>query len=231
MTVIRLEKVSRQFDTSIALNQIDLTVSDGEFLLIVGPSGSGKTTLLRLIAGLEQPTCGQIYFDDTMINSVPAFQRNVAMIFGQPILYPHLTVYDNIAFGLKRHLIPIEDIKNTVLDISERLGIISLLNRKPQTLSAGQKQRVALAGALIRKPKAFLLDEPLNHLDSHLQKIILDILAVIQRDTNIPIICVTHHFGRIIEIANRICIIEEGIIKKMVLKKDFPIIPESLELF
>jgi multiple sugar transport system ATP-binding protein len=163
---VALEKVSRRFGASIAIADITFEVPNGEFWVLVGPSGCGKSTILRTIAGLEQSTEGQIYIGDRQVNGIPARQRDVAMVFQNYALYPHMTVAENLAFGLKMRQADPGMICDRIETVAQSLNISHLLDRKPRQLSGGQQQRVALGRAIAREPQVFLLDEPLSNLDA-----------------------------------------------------------------
>ncbi|PZN00811.1 MAG: glycerol-3-phosphate ABC transporter ATP-binding protein, partial [Bacillota bacterium] len=169
MARVELRGVTKRFGHTVAVDNISLTIEDGEFLVLVGPSGCGKSTLLRLIAGLEDVTEGEIYIDDRPVNDVPPKDRDVAMVFQNYALYPHMTVYDNMAFGLRMRKFPRDEIDRRVRQAAETLGLTHLLKRRPAQLSGGQRQRVALGRAIVRDPKVFLMDEPLSNLDAQLR--------------------------------------------------------------
>src|ERR671910_2975644 len=156
-------------DGTRAVNDLNLDVQDGEFLVLVGPSGCGKTTALRMVAGLEEISEGQLRIGDRVVNHVPPRDRDIAMVFQSYALYPHLSVYDNIAFGLKLKKMPKEEIDKRVQDAADVLGLEPFLRRKPRALSGGQRQRVAMGRAIVREPAAFLMDEPLSNLDAKLR--------------------------------------------------------------
>ena len=171
MVQLQLKNLRKQFATDVVpVNDISLTVDDGEFLTLLGPSGCGKSTLLRLIAGLEQPTSGQIFLGEEDLTNIAPGDRNMAMVFQSYALYPHMTVGENIAASLKIRKTPQEEIRVQVSSVADKLGLFQLLNRKPGQLSGGQRQRVALARALVRNPEVFLLDEPLSNLDALLRE-------------------------------------------------------------
>jgi multiple sugar transport system ATP-binding protein len=169
MAEIVFENVTKRFGKVIAVNDINLTVKDKEFLTLVGPSGCGKTTTLNMLAGLEDPTEGLIYIDGKIVNEIPPGKRDIAMVFQSYALYPHMTVYQNIGFGLKVRGFPNREIDKKVKEAARLLEIEGLLDRKPRELSGGQRQRVALGRAITRTPKVFLLDEPLSNLDAKLR--------------------------------------------------------------
>jgi multiple sugar transport system ATP-binding protein len=169
MAEVRLVDVCRKFAQTIAIDHLSLTIPDGEFWVLVGGSGCGKSTILRSIAGLETITSGQIYIGDRLVNEIPARDRDVAMVFQNYALYPHFTVAENLAFGLKMRKIPAAEIAAKVQKTAQMLNISSLLDRLPSQLSGGQQQRVALGRAIGREPQVFLLDEPLSNLDAQLR--------------------------------------------------------------
>jgi len=166
---VYLEHVWKKFGTVVAVKDLTLEVKDGEFFVLLGPSGCGKTTTLRMIAGLEDVTEGTIYIGDRVVNDVHPKDRDIAMVFQNYALYPHMSVFDNISFGLKLRGLPKEEIKARVDEVAGWLGLKELLNRRPRELSGGQRQRVALARALVRRPQVFLMDEPLSNLDAKLR--------------------------------------------------------------
>ena len=169
MASVMYDHVTKEFGSVIAVNDLNLQIDDKEFLVFVGPSGCGKTTALRMLAGLEEITKGQIKISDRVVNEVPPKDRDIAMVFQSYALYPHMTVYDNLAFGLKLRKTPKEEIKRRVEEAADILGIGEFLNRKPRQLSGGQRQRVAVGRAIVREPKVFLFDEPLSNLDAKLR--------------------------------------------------------------
>src|SRR5436305_2058441 len=163
MASITFEHVSKIFDETTAVEDLSVEVADGEFLVLVGPSGCGKTTALRMLAGLEDISSGRILIGDRIVNHVAPGARNVAMVFQSYALYPHMTVYDNLAFGLRNYKVPKEEIERRVTSAAEILELDTMLKRKPRQLSGGQRQRVALGRAIVREPEAFLIDEQLAH--------------------------------------------------------------------
>ena len=169
MAKVILKNLTKKFDDVVAVNSINSTIEDQEFAVLVGPSGCGKTTTLRMIAGLEEITQGEIYIGDRLVNNVPPKDRDIAMVFQNYALYPHMNVYDNLAFGLKLRKTPKLEIQKRVMDAAKILKIEDLLKRKPKQLSGGQRQRVALGRAIVRDPKVFLMDEPLSNLDAKLR--------------------------------------------------------------
>src|SRR5690606_16019556 len=169
MARILMDRATKVFGKTVAVNQLTLDIADGEFLVLVGPSGCGKSTALRMLAGLEALTSGDIYIGDRRVTNVQAKDRDLAMVFQSYALYPHMTVRDNIAFGLKLRKVPRQEIARRVEEAAGLLGLEALLDRKPGQLSGGQRQRVALGRAIVREPAAFLLDEPLSNLDAKLR--------------------------------------------------------------
>jgi len=169
MASVTYDHVTKRFGDVVAVNDLDIEVADKEFLVLVGPSGCGKTTALRCLAGLEDVTEGHILIADQVVNDVAPKDRDIAMVFQSYALYPHMSVYDNMAFGLKLRKTPKQEIKRRVEDAATLLGIEMLLDRKPRQLSGGQRQRVAVGRAIVREPKVFLLDEPLSNLDAKLR--------------------------------------------------------------
>ena len=215
MVRVLLENVIKEFDKQVtAVSDFSLDIADGEFMVIVGPSGSGKTTILRMIAGLEKVTSGNIYIGDTLVNDVPPRIRDIAMVFQNYALYPHMNVYDNIAFGLKMRKCPKKEIKIQVEMVSKRLSIEHLLTRKPKALSGGQRQRVAVARAIVRSPKVFLFDEPLSNLDAGLRVATRAELKALRHNLQITSIYVTHDQSEAMALGDRICVMYNGIIQQ-----------------
>lgn len=211
--------IVKRFGDVIAVDRVNLDIMDGEFFCLLGPSGSGKTTLLRLIAGLEYPTEGEIYIDYRLVNDVHPKDRDVAMVFQNYALYPHMRVFDNIAFPLmmrRRQLgLTKDEIKRRVLEVARMLRIEHLLNRKPSQLSGGEQQRVALARALVRQPKVFLMDEPLSNLDAKLRLYMRTELRRLQRKLGVTTIYVTHDQVEAMSMADRIAIINKGRVQQV----------------
>jgi multiple sugar transport system ATP-binding protein len=209
---IRLNGVTKRFGDNTAVDRIDLTANDREFLVLVGPSGCGKTTTLRMIAGLEEVTEGEVHIADRLVNNVPPKDRDIAMVFQNYALYPHMSVYKNLAFGLKQRKFPKSEIKVRVNEVSKMLGINELLNRKPKELSGGQRQRVAMGRAIVRKPKVFLFDEPLSNLDAKLRVQMRAELAKLHGQLKTTIVYVTHDQIEAMTLADRIVVMNNGII-------------------
>ncbi|MEM0044012.1 MAG: ABC transporter ATP-binding protein [Sulfolobales archaeon] len=214
MARVRLVNVTKRFGRVIAVDRVSFEVGDGEFFALLGPSGSGKTTILRLIAGLEEPDEGEIWIDDKEVSKIHPKDRDIAMVFQNYALYPHMSVFENIAFPLqarKKELrISNDDIRRRVIEIAKLLGIEDLLDRKPSQLSGGQQQRVALARALVRNPKVWLLDEPLSNLDAKLRVYMRAELRKLQKTLKISTIYVTHDQVEALSMADRIAVVNEG---------------------
>ncbi|MBN1817040.1 MAG: ABC transporter ATP-binding protein [Sedimentisphaerales bacterium] len=215
MAQIRLQNLSKRFDGTVpALQDVCLSVEAGELLVVVGPSGSGKTTLLRIIAGLETPDSGRLYFDEKDMTDVDPKQRNVAMVFQEGNLYPHLFVRDNMAFPLKARRLPASQISKTVRKAAQMLHIEDLLDRRPHTLSAGQRGRVALGRAMVRQPAVFLLDEPLANLDVELRHRMRTEIRSLQRSLGATMVYVTHDQNEAMSLADRICLLRDGAVQQ-----------------
>jgi multiple sugar transport system ATP-binding protein len=207
---IVLEGVTKRFGDSAAVDNLDLEVEDGEFLVIVGPSGCGKTTTLRMLAGFDTPTSGSIIIGGKKVNDVPPKDRNLAMVFQNYALFPHMTVEKNLAYGLKVRHEPRESIRPQITEVAAMLGIEPLLDRKPGQLSGGERQRVALGRALLRKPQAFLLDEPLSNLDAALRTQMRTELQRIHRQFPVTTIYVTHDQVEAMTMADRVALMHKG---------------------
>jgi len=207
---VRLIKVSKRYGKVIAVDNLTLNVKNGEFVTLLGPSGCGKTTTLELIAGLQEPDSGEIYIGDERVTDLPPHKRDVAMVFQNYALYPHMTVYENLAFGLKLRGYPKEEIDRRVKEVAELLHISELLNRKPKELSGGQQQRVALGRAIVRKPKVFLLDEPLSNLDAKLRLYMRAELKKLHEILKATIIYVTHDQAEALSLSDRIAVMNAG---------------------
>jgi len=209
---VLLENVSKIFDGKVAaVSNFNLDIADGEFMVIVGPSGCGKTTTLRMIAGLEKTTAGNIYIGDNLVNEVPPKDRDVAMVFQNYALYPHMTVYQNMAFALKMRNFPYVETKKRVQEVAVLLGIEHLLNRKPRALSGGQRQRVAVGRAIVRNPKAFLFDEPLSNLDAKQRVTTRAELKALHHRLQSTSVYVTHDQAEAMTLGDRICVMHNGV--------------------
>ncbi|MDR5640000.1 ATP-binding cassette domain-containing protein [Thermosynechococcus sp. PP42] len=212
---LRLEGVTRRFAPGVGIGPLSLTVPAGALWVIVGPSGCGKSTLLRLIAGLEQPTSGQIYIGDTCVNGLSGRDRDVAMVFQNYALYPHMTVAENLGFGLKMRGVDPATRQQRILQVAKLLGIESLLQRKPRQLSGGQQQRVALGRALARSPQVFLLDEPLSNLDAQLREQTRAELKQLHQQLGITTLYVTHDQVEAMTLGDRIVVLDRGQIQQI----------------
>ena len=216
MARVILESVSKTFDSSsYAVNSLSLNVAEHSFLVLIGPSGCGKTTTLNMIAGLESISSGKIFIDEKCINDVEAKDRDIAMVFQTYALYPHLTVKDNLAFALKIRHVPKKDISAKIEKVSSLLGISQLLNRKPNQLSGGQMQRVAIGKAIMREPKVFLMDEPLSNLDASLRYKMRDELKKLHQSLNATFVYVTHDQIEAMTLGTEIAVMNEGVIQQV----------------
>jgi multiple sugar transport system ATP-binding protein len=215
MAQVILKNVTKQFGNVVAVKNVNLQIQDKEFCVLVGPSGCGKTTLLRLIAGLEEVTDGEIWIDDKLVNDVPPKDRDIAMVFQNYALYPHMSVYENMSFGLKVKKYPKEEIDNRVKETSTILAIQHLLERKPKELSGGQKQRVAVGRAIVRKPKVFLFDEPLSNLDAKLRVQMRAELKKLHERLQATIIYVTHDQIEAMTLGDKIVVMKDGVIQQI----------------
>ncbi len=211
---VRLEGVSKRFGDFTAVQSTDLDIADGEFFTMLGPSGCGKTTTLRMIAGFEQPTTGEVMIDGVNVAGQPAYKRPTNTVFQSYALFPHMTLEENVGFGLKRKKVPKAEIKSRVAAELERVGLSREAKRKPNQLSGGQQQRVALARALVNLPKVLLLDEPLGALDLKLRKGLQVQLKQIQRDVGITFVYVTHDQEEALTMSDRIAVMNEGRIEQ-----------------
>ena len=208
---VTLDHVTKIFPpNTVAVDNVNFTVNDGEFFVLLGPSGCGKTTTLRIIAGLEKPTKGKVYIDDVNVTDLPPRERDIAMVFQTWALYPHMKVYDNIAFPLKLRKTPKDEIDRRVREVSKILQIDHLLDRYPKQLSGGQQQRVALARALVRNPRVWLLDEPLSNLDALLRVYMRAELKNLQKELKVTTIYVTHDQVEAMTLADTIAVMSQG---------------------
>jgi len=216
MARVTLENLTKVFDGKVtAVSDFSLAIADREFMVIVGPSGCGKTTTLRMIAGLEKPTSGNIYIGDTLVNDVRPRGRDVAMVFQNYALYPHMTVYQNMAFALRMRNLPGTEIKSRVEEAARLLGLERLLNRKPKALSGGQRQRVAVGRAIVRNPRAFLFDEPLSNLDAKLRTSTRSELKALHHKLGATSIYVTHDQVEAMTLGDRICVMYNGAVQQV----------------
>src|ERR671917_900178 len=211
MAQIVLDDVWKVFaDGTEAVRALSLDIADGEFMVLVGPSGCGKTTALRMVAGLEVVSRGKVAIGDRVVNDVPPKERDIAMVFQNYALYPHMSVFDNMAFGLKLQKVPRPEIETRVRDAAALLGLDELLNRKPAALSGGQRQRVAMGRAIVRHPQAFLMDEPLSNLDAKLRVQMRAEIARIQNDLGVTTVYVTHDQVEAMTMGDRVAVIKKG---------------------
>ncbi len=214
MSAVRLVSLTKRFGEVTATDNVSLEVADREFLVLVGPSGCGKTTCLRMVAGLEEPTAGEIWIGDRMVNDISPKDRDIAMVFQNYALYPHMSVYDNMAFGLKLRKVPREEIDDRVSQAAEMLGVQELLKRRPAQLSGGQRQRVAVGRAIVREPAVFLMDEPLSNLDAKLRIQTRAELIKLHRRLGITTIYVTHDQVEAMTMGDRIAVMRDGLIQQ-----------------
>ncbi|HET9672649.1 MAG TPA: ATP-binding cassette domain-containing protein, partial [Actinomycetota bacterium] len=217
MAGIVLEDVSKIYPGAEgpAVADLNIEIQDGEFIVLVGPSGCGKTTALRMVAGLESITEGTITIDERVVNDVPPKERDIAMVFQNYALYPHMSVYDNMAFGLRLRKESKQEIDRRVREAATILGLGDFLDRKPKALSGGQRQRVAMGRAIVREPKAFLMDEPLSNLDAKLRVQMRSEIARIQHDLNVTTMYVTHDQVEAMTMGDRVAVIRKGVLQQV----------------
>ena len=216
MAEVELDSVSKVYPNKVkAVDDFNLTAHDGEFLVLVGPSGCGKTTTLRMIAGLEEITSGSLRIGGKLANDLEPKDRSVAMVFQNYALYPHMKVFDNMAFGLRARKTSESEVKVRVLEVAEKLGLNELLDRKPAALSGGQRQRVAFGRAIARRPAVFLMDEPLSNLDARLRVTMRRELAILHRELGTTTIYVTHDQVEAMTLGDRVCVMNEGVIRQV----------------
>lgn len=215
MASVTFDHVFKRFGDVTAVNDLNIHIEDKEFLVLVGPSGCGKSTALRLLAGLEEISDGRILIGDTVVNDIAPKDRDIAMVFQSYALYPHMSVFDNMAFGLKLRKTPKDEIKRRVDEAAEMLGITHLLDRKPRQLSGGQRQRVALGRAIVREPKVFLLDEPLSNLDAKLRVETRANISRLHQRLQTTFIYVTHDQVEAMTMASRIAVMSAGILQQI----------------
>jgi len=210
MSSVRLSNISKKFGDFVAVKDIDLIINDGEFFSLLGPSGCGKTTLLRLIAGFYTPTTGRIFFDDRDVSYLPVNKRSTAMVFQNYALFPHMTVFENVAFGLQARKVPKSEIKDRVGKSLELVNLSGMENRRVTQLSGGQQQRVALARAIVIEPEILLLDEPLSNLDAKLRRETREQIQKLQSELKITTIYVTHDQEEALTLSDRLALLNEG---------------------
>ncbi len=228
MASVTYKNIVKKFGDLTIIKNLNIEVKDKEFLVLVGPSGCGKTTALRLLAGLEEITDGEIIIGDRVVNDVAPKDRDIAMVFQSYALYPHLSVYDNMAFGLKLRKTPKEDIKRRVNEAAEILGITDLLQRKPRQLSGGQRQRVAVGRAIVREPKVFLFDEPLSNLDAKLRVQMRAEISKLHQRLQTTFIYVTHDQTEAMTMASRIAVINKGNLQQLDTPQNLYDLPNNL---
>src|SRR5512133_3574180 len=213
---IELDELTKVYpDGTRAVNELDLRIGDGEFAVLVGPSGCGKTTALRMVAGLEAITSGAVRIGNRVVNDLPPKNRDVAMVFQNYALYPHMSAYKNMAFGLKLRKLQKSEIDRRVKDAARILGLGEVLNKRPRTLSGGQRQRVAMGRAIVREPQAFLMDEPLSNLDAKLRVEMRAEIARIQRDLGVTTIYVTHDQTEALTLGDRVAVMRDGVLQQV----------------
>ncbi|HLP88094.1 MAG TPA: ABC transporter ATP-binding protein [Nostocaceae cyanobacterium] len=227
MAKVILENVKRKFNNVTAIEDISFNIPDGEFWVLVGPSGCGKSTILRTVAGLESMTSGKLFIGDRLVNDIPARQRDVAMVFQNYALYPHLTVAQNIAFGLEMRKVDKKTIQERVTSVARSLSLEHLLNRKPKELSGGQQQRVALGRAIARQPQLFLMDEPLSNLDAQLRDDTRAELKQLHQNIGVTTIYVTHDQVEAMTLADKIVVLNRGRIQQIGEPQDIYSLPAN----
>ncbi|NUO09753.1 MAG: ABC transporter ATP-binding protein [Candidatus Brocadia sp.] len=210
---IRLQDLTKRYRQSVAVSKLNVDIPSGEFLIVLGTSGSGKSTTLNMIAGLETPTSGYIFFNEHVVNQIPPGKRDVALVFQNYALYPHMKVHDNIAFPLK--IRKEKDADKKIINTAAMLGLTTLLQKYPKELSGGERQRVALARALVRNPQVFLMDEPLSNLDARLRLTARGELKKLQRDRNITTVYVTHDQTEALTLGDRIVVMDKGSLQQV----------------
>ena len=215
MATVTFEHVTKRYGDVLAVNDLNLEIGDGEFMVLVGPSGCGKTTSLRMIAGLEEITSGTLRIGDRVVNDVPPKDRDIAMVFQSYALYPHMSVRDNLAFGLKLRKVPKADIEKRVNEAAGILSLEKLLDRKPKELSGGQRQRVALGRAIVREPAVFLMDEPLSNLDAKLRVQTRAEIARLHQRLKTTIVYVTHDQVEAMTMGTRIAVMSDGLLQQV----------------
>jgi len=216
MANVTLKKIGKVYDGGVtAVSDFNLEIKDKEFIVLVGPSGCGKSTTLRMVAGLEEISSGELYIGDRLVNQVPGKDRDIAMVFQNYALYPHLTVYDNIAFPLKMRKAPKEEIDRKVRAAAETLDITQYLDRRPKALSGGQRQRVAIGRAIVRNPSVFLMDEPLSNLDAKLRNQMRAEIIKLRHQINTTFLYVTHDQTEAMTLGDRIVVMKDGYVQQI----------------
>src|SRR4051794_32360705 len=215
MAQVALRKIVKMFEKTPAVQGIDLDIADREFIVLVGPSGCGKSTTLRMIAGLEEATSGEIFIGDQLVNDVPPKDRDIAMVFQNYALYPHMTVFENMSFGLRLKKFPKAEIRERVQGAARILDITELLDRRPKQLSGGQRQRVAMGRAIVRNPKVFLFDEPLSNLDAKLRVQMRTEIKKVHQKVKTTTVYVTHDQVEAMTLADRVVVMNAGTIEQV----------------
>jgi multiple sugar transport system ATP-binding protein len=229
VAVIRLEGVNKVYgDGTHAVRDLDLEIGDGEFVVFVGPSGCGKTSALRMIAGLEEISGGTVSIGDEVVNDLPPKDRDLAMVFQNYALYPHMSAYDNMAFALKMRGLDKAEIRRRVEAAAKVLGLADVLKKRPRTLSGGQRQRVAMGRAIVREPRAFLMDEPLSNLDAKLRVQMRAEIARIQRDLAVTTIYVTHDQSEAMTLGDRVAVMRKGVLQQLAAPQELYAAPVNL---
>src|ERR671938_599746 len=215
MAEVALRQVVKTFEKTPAVRGIDLDIQDKEFIVLVGPSGCGKSTTLRMIAGLEEATSGEIWIGGDLVNDVPPKDRDIAMVFQNYALYPHMTVFDNMAFGLRERKTPKAEIERRVTEAVHTLGLTESLSKKPRALSGGQRQRVAMGRAIVGEPQAFLMNEPLSNLDAKLRVEMRAEISRIQRDVGVTTMYVTHDQTEAMTLGDKVAVLRTGVLQQL----------------
>ena len=229
MAKVVLERVSKVFGGDvIAVNDVSLEIGDGEFMVLVGPSGCGKSTILRILAGLEEVTAGEVYIGDRQVTDLAPKDRDVAMVFQNYALYPHMTVEQNLGFGLKLRKTPKDDLKRRVDDVATILGLEPLMLRKPAALSGGQRQRVAMGRAMVREPQVFLMDEPLSNLDAKLRVQMRAQLALLHERLTTTTVYVTHDQVEAMTLGQRVAVLKDGVLQQVDVPQNLYLHPANL---
>ena len=228
MATVNINSVSKSYASHAILHDVNVNIEKGEFVAVVGPSGCGKSTLLRLVSGLESVTSGRILINSKCVNKIPAAARDMAMVFQNYALYPHMTAYDNMAYGLKMRGMSKKDIRKRVEDISELLQLSPYLHRKPLNLSGGQRQRVAMGRAIVRSPSVFLFDEPLSNLDAKLRTEMRYEIKKLHLQLNTTCLYVTHDQTEAMTMADRVVILNKGVVEQIGTPSDLYHRPETL---
>ena len=228
MARVKYENMTKAWGDVVGVNNLTIEIPDKEFLVLVGPSGCGKSTALRCLAGLEEITAGNIYIGDRIVNDVPPKDRDIAMVFQSYALYPHMSVYDNMAFGLKLRKTPKDEIDRRVQEAAKILGITQLLDRKPKAMSGGQRQRVALGRAIVRDPAVFLFDEPLSNLDAKLRVQTRAEISKLHQRLGTTFIYVTHDQVEALTMADRIAVLRDGVLQQVDSPTNLYELPENI---